>query len=401
MNSLDVTKAKRVVVTALTAYTIFVLVRLLHFDGDPTRFVCAGTPASNPAETPPGLFVHTNGPSYDGQFFYRLALDPANLDENAYGITFDDAPYRQMRIGYAVSAWAISLGMDPFVPMAMILVNLGWLVALAWAGIRRSLGAGNPAVIGLLPLFWPGMLVSLGRNLSEIQSATLLVLVFTCIPKRPGLAATAACCAVLTRETTLLPLACMGLACVGQSLSTKSIKPVWNHLWLALPALCFAGWQLFLFLHHGEWPVASVESGSRAVALPPFSGLIQFFAAGLPFHSAVGADGDSFVGIGYRLFSWASLMLSLFLMVWLSIKLRPGKTALIQSAAFYGTALLFVAQTSHNWALGPSAFLRLANEMMVYGLFLIVGAPRLGKSWIVITLVIAWLCTVGYAIMMP
>src|SRR5215472_12480270 len=91
------------VVTALIAlagYVCFIALRWwIAADGNITKFVRAELPFAHPARVPAGLYVFgSNG--YDGQFYYRLALDPANLHRTAFGITLDH-PYRLERIGYS------------------------------------------------------------------------------------------------------------------------------------------------------------------------------------------------------------------------------------------------------------------------------------------------------------
>jgi hypothetical protein len=86
-------------VVAFLAAVVFVLLRLAlvaHFD--PSRFVFAGSAYVNPALAPSGLHVFP-GTGYDGQFYYRLALDPADLANVAHGIRLDSG-FRLERIAY-------------------------------------------------------------------------------------------------------------------------------------------------------------------------------------------------------------------------------------------------------------------------------------------------------------
>jgi len=85
---------------SVVAAGIFVLVRLEFFaHGDLTRFIDAGRSFVNPSLAPRGLHI-VPGTGYDGEFYYRLALDPANLHRTAFGITFDNAS-RLQRITYS------------------------------------------------------------------------------------------------------------------------------------------------------------------------------------------------------------------------------------------------------------------------------------------------------------
>src|SRR5207237_58933 len=73
-----------------------------------SRFILVGRHFATPAQLPPGMpLAKTYG--YDGQFFYRLALNPFNFHHTAYGIRMDQ-PYRYMRVGYPALTWLVSAG---------------------------------------------------------------------------------------------------------------------------------------------------------------------------------------------------------------------------------------------------------------------------------------------------
>lgn len=122
----------------------------------------------------PSDLVVVRGNGYDGQFYYRLALDPADLARRAFGIELDSAS-RLGRIGYPALAWLLSGGGRPFlVPAALVLANLIGLGILGWSGARVALDSGRHALWGLVaPAYW-GYLWSLGRDLTEILAAALL-----------------------------------------------------------------------------------------------------------------------------------------------------------------------------------------------------------------------------------
>jgi hypothetical protein len=66
-------------------------------DGDVARFILVSTRWADVDHLPPGIPVNPRG--YDGQFYYRLAVDPADLSTTAHGIRLD-TPLRRQRIGY-------------------------------------------------------------------------------------------------------------------------------------------------------------------------------------------------------------------------------------------------------------------------------------------------------------
>jgi hypothetical protein len=78
------------------------------------NFILVGRHFADPTQLPAGIPVQPNY-GYDGQFFYRLALNPANLAQTAYGIRVDHS-YRFMRIGYPAITWLLSAGQHAIVP---------------------------------------------------------------------------------------------------------------------------------------------------------------------------------------------------------------------------------------------------------------------------------------------
>ena len=119
----------------------FVALRLaLAADGDITRFVVAGQ-----AFVEPGRGVHVfDSTGYDGQFFWRLAVDPRDWSRHAHGVTFDNA-YRAPRIGYPLAAFALAGGQAGLVPWSLVAVNVGSVAAIAGLAGRLAAAAGRPA----------------------------------------------------------------------------------------------------------------------------------------------------------------------------------------------------------------------------------------------------------------
>jgi hypothetical protein len=135
----------------LLAATGFVLARwslwARHSIG---RFILIGENFAHPAQLPPGMPLRA-AYGYDGQFFYRLAINPADFAHTAYGITVDQ-PYRFMRIGYPVMTWLVSAGQRALVPWMLVAVNVAAIGALAWLGGHLARQGGRHAAWGLLLL---------------------------------------------------------------------------------------------------------------------------------------------------------------------------------------------------------------------------------------------------------
>jgi hypothetical protein len=83
----------------LTLAAVVVTVRVqVAADGDLARSVVAGARRVD-VEQLPSPRVPVNPRGYDGLFYYRLAVDPADLSTTAHGIRLD-SPLRRQRIGY-------------------------------------------------------------------------------------------------------------------------------------------------------------------------------------------------------------------------------------------------------------------------------------------------------------
>ena len=160
---------------ALAGWAAFVIARLAGWAGGRLDlFIMSGTRYSHAAAMYPTL-KHVPLAGYDGQFFYRFALNPVNWHVTAYGITIDHA-YRYTRIGYSVVAWFLALGGHGRVlPLVLVLVNLVSVAAMAYLGALLARDAGRHALWGLLFAAYFGLVISVGRDTSEpLADACLL-----------------------------------------------------------------------------------------------------------------------------------------------------------------------------------------------------------------------------------
>ena len=70
---------------ALALHSLYVLLRLALSGWDPAAFISAGDAWTDQAATPGKIPVIPNSVGYDGQFYYRLALDPLPTERTAAG----------------------------------------------------------------------------------------------------------------------------------------------------------------------------------------------------------------------------------------------------------------------------------------------------------------------------
>jgi hypothetical protein len=120
------------IVAVLTFLFIFGMLRRVDFDA--SWFVTAGDKFCDPARVPHNLAVQKDSEGYDGQFYYRLALNPFTSKRTDDGIILDLPSVRQQRILYPLVAWALSLGNAQFLFLVMLGINFAALCWLGWLG---------------------------------------------------------------------------------------------------------------------------------------------------------------------------------------------------------------------------------------------------------------------------
>ena len=330
-----------VVVAALTvlAASAFVGVRwAVVGGGDISTFVVAGSDYVSPDA---GVAVQ-RGHGYDGQFAYRLALDPTALARRDHGVTID-SPLRLQRITYPVLSFLASGGQEGAVPTALVVVNVLGLGLLALLSALLARDAGRKPMAGLLLVGFFGFCTSLGRDLTEITTVTFLVAgVLAWRRSRPGFAVLAFSAAVLSRESALLVYAAFVL---GQLPGTP--RRTWG---LALlPPLSFAGWQAVCAAATGNVPLLS--SGGKNLGLP-FSHLVP--AASGWFADATRLDRAGLITSG-------QLIALGFLVAAAGLSLRRSRAPRGVRAAWVVALSLVVCLSGNVWV-GPADF-RTAAEL--------------------------------------
>ena len=156
--------------TTLLAATGFALARWdLWARRSIGRFILIGENFADPAQLPAGMPLRA-AYGYDGQFYYRLAINPLNFSHTANGITVDQA-YRFMRAGYPAITWLVSAGERALVPYMLVAVNAVAIGALGWLGGRLARQGGRHAAWGLLLPGYFGLVTSLSRDTAEPVAA--------------------------------------------------------------------------------------------------------------------------------------------------------------------------------------------------------------------------------------
>jgi len=261
---------------ATLAALAFTLVRWQTWaHGHISRFILVGRHFATPSQLPPGMPVaKTYG--YDGQFFYRLALNPLNFHHTAYGITMD-RPYRYMRIGYPVLTWVVSAGQHSLVPVMLVAVNIAAIGALGYLGALFAVQGGRHALAGLMIPGYFGLLTSLSRDTAEPLAAVCLLAGLLAIrSRRPVLAAALLAYGALTRETVMVAVAAIAILRVIGMLRGwgKGSRPGRADLAWVVPTVVFAVWQVVVKAATGSVPL--LADGGRNAGAPFIAPLKAF-----------------------------------------------------------------------------------------------------------------------------
>ena len=270
--------------------------------------------------------LHGNGRAarigYDGQFYYFLAVDPT------HGKDYMDAPgIVYSRIGYPMTARALSGGNPTLIPYMMVLVNIlaavGGTLAVAFFFRRHGL----PPALALLYGFYPGLALAVVRDLTEplafALAATALV-VFDWRSKRRLLgAATLFGLALLTRETVAVFPAILALGLLvgaGTMASSWRERIRWGNLARAITFAEIAFAPLFVWRHilatalphattqesfvGAEHHVVGGAAGALLTALVPFHAIAKQW----PW---TGADVTSLLTVFLPALVWSGIALVL------------------------------------------------------------------------------------------
>jgi hypothetical protein len=264
--------------------SLFIFGRLYQSRFDFSSFVVAGDTYCDPAGVPQSLTVLRNSAGFDGQFYYRLSLNPFTSQVTEFGITLEAPPLRHQRILYPFLTWSLSLGRAELVPVMLVLINFISLCVMGWIGGAYAQTLRQHALWGLFLPLYPGFLFTLSRDLVEILEITLLLGSLLLIRRSQPVAATLLLAlAVLTKETALLVAAAALLVYVFKWWRDEDAGPL-RWYYFAVPLSVFFLWQIALFYNWGVFPIYA--SGHTNLGLPllgPASFLSEMAQLQTPF----------------------------------------------------------------------------------------------------------------------
>jgi len=253
-------------VLALLGWLGFALARWqIWAKGHLSLFIMAGHTYTHRDQLPRGLLLVPSA-GYDGQFYYRLALDPLNWNKTAFGITMDQS-YRYTRIGYPILAWLVSLGQHQLVPLALVVINLLGVAAMAFLGGMFARESGRHALWGLAFAAYFGLVISVGRDTAEpLAEACMLGGLLAYRRSKPILCTVLFMVGAITRETILLAPAAIAVTRLV-AMARRQVRPGLADLTWVVPAGVYGVLEVAVhFVVKGEFPL--LANGSRNLAAP-------------------------------------------------------------------------------------------------------------------------------------
>jgi hypothetical protein len=268
--------------TALLAWLAFVLARWQTWAaGRIGLFVMAGHTYAQQANLP-----HVPSKGYDGQFYYRFAMNPFNWHQTAYGITIDHN-YRYTRLGYPIVAWILSFGQHNLVPTVLVVINLICVGIIGWLGGKFARESGRHALWGLLFAAYFGLVISVGRDTAEpLADACMLGGLLAYRHSRWVLAAILIAYGVITNEPILVVAIAIALVRLWAMYRRRARPGLPDLVWV-LPGAAY------VVLQAVEHFVVPGKGGASADVTQNFT---------LPFKALVPA-----VVRDFRLMSWTHL----------------------------------------------------------------------------------------------
>ncbi|MDZ4857599.1 MAG: hypothetical protein SGI88_01350 [Candidatus Hydrogenedentes bacterium] len=332
---------------AAVVYFLFVLVRLAVHDWDVSYFVTAGDAFTDATEAPAGLQVFRDQQGHDGQFYYRLALDPFTDRVTDYGITLDLPAYRHQRLLYPLLAHVLAFGDAGYIPLCMLMINYFGVCAIAWSGSRLMQLYGLHAGWGLALACYPGFVLALARDFNEILAAALVIYALCLVYRQQHWGAAGIfSLGVLTRETSVLVPVAIGITGIFARVRGGPRQAIAPYI---LPVATGVAWQLYLRYNWGHFAVS--DTGTMGL---PFVSFAQSLFAKTDF-----ASGQQIAGFVQM------LLVAVFAvaagMAWRSSSARPYEKA--AWLVYVGLACIVSGNVwSEDWS-----FLRNLWELYAFG----------------------------------
>ncbi len=205
----------------------------------PSTTIVAGDTFVSADATPSPIVIRAHSAGYDGQFYYRIAAAPFSVAPRAAGVRFDHPVWRMQRVLYPLLARGVAAGRPAWIPASLVAVNLAAVAVLLW------LGAGLGATVLLAFALWPGFLVALTHDTTELVACALLLsAALAYLRQRAAAYAILSSLAMLTRETAVL--LCLGVAATELLHRRRGARGCVPLAAAFAPLVVFGAWQAWL-----------------------------------------------------------------------------------------------------------------------------------------------------------
>ena len=361
-----------VALVVATLYAAYAGAKLYASGWDVTTFIVAGDAVVDPRRTPSPIRVRENSAGYDGQYYYRVALDPFPTEPVKFGVTLDRPAYRSQRVLYPLVARLLAFGRPALVPWTLVLVNLIAVAAIGYAGAAAAKRFGVDGWFGLTLGLYPGLLLSFSRNLTEPLALALVLVSLLLLGRSKHVAATVVLAlAVLARETALLVA---GVAAVLWLLSRRrsgvGLMPQVPWHYFVVPAVVFVVWQGALW---ANWGQVALLGGSGTPRNLPLTGIWDGFL--LASRRGAGLPWLWLLEVAYLIALWVAGG-------WV---LRRSPAGLLEKGSFVLFVLLCLVLSGPLWE-EDWGFLRIGVDAAVLGtLVLVVSRSRMKVPALVAT----------------
>jgi hypothetical protein len=368
---------------AFVAWLGFVLARWqIWANGSLSKFILLGSGRNgftNLAQLPRGVAIaDPNEAGYDGQFYYRLALDPFDWARTAFGITMDQS-YRYTRIGYPVLAWLVSFGQHQLVPYVLVLINLFGVAAMAVLGGMFARASGRHALWGLAFAAYFGLVISVGRDTAEpVAEACLLGGLLAYRRTRPVLAAGLFAFGAITRETILFAPAAIAVVRLVE-MARRRARPGLTDLTWVVPAAAYGVVEVAVhFVVKGKFPLLANTSRNLTA---PFTALVDALK-----YDAAHINTAHLSPIDIALLEYATV--AVFIVAGLAV-IGVTTAPVHERLALIFFVLELGLLSSQIWTstFGDG---RSLIEVYLMALILLIATPRRYLSSLNLTLIVAW-----------
>lgn len=344
-------------------YSIFLTLLFTKFNFNPAYLISLGEKFADLNLIPKNLVVWKND-GYDGQFYYRLALNPFTSKVQEFGITLDIPSYRHQRIIYPLISWIISLGQKDFVPAILLIVNFIALLLIGLLGGYYAKSLRLHSFWGLVFVIHPGFPYTLIRDLTEILQACFILAALLLInTKRYLFASMVLTLAILTKETALIIPICLLLA--------------FKNRYFLIPVAGYLFWQAVLFLNWGQAPIllANLSLG------PPLKGIESYLSYVLSFTTRDQRLG--FIQISFIMI-FAISVFSAFV---------SSKAEAFKKIAFCLYFIMALFYTSFIWV-ADIAFFRALTEFYILGAAILISSKSKLKYAVFLLTAVIWLLSI-------